>query len=82
MPPEAGDLFAALRGELNLSQEELAALADVSPWTISNIERGRHRPQAETLRKIVRALDPTPVRRRQLAAALQLDPRAFLREAS
>lgn len=47
-----------LREKLDLSQEKLARLADVSNNTIINIEAGKQdNPTIDTLKKITRALE-------------------------
>lgn len=47
-----------LREKLELSQEKLARLADVSNNTIINIESGKQRnPTIDTVKKIAKALD-------------------------
>jgi len=47
-----------LREKLNLSQEKLARLADVSNNTIINIEAGKQdNPTIETLKKVAKALN-------------------------
>jgi transcriptional regulator with XRE-family HTH domain len=44
----------------NLTQEDLAAITDLTQRTISMIENGRQRPRAKTLRKLAEALDVEP----------------------
>ena len=46
-----------LRRERGLSQAKLAALADIDPSTMNQIERGAREPTTTTLRKLARALD-------------------------
>jgi transcriptional regulator with XRE-family HTH domain len=47
-----------LREKLNLSQEKLARLADVSNNTIINIEAGKQdNPTIDTLKKVAKALN-------------------------
>ena len=47
-----------LREKLDLSQEKLARLADVSDNTIINIEAGKQdNPTIDTLKKVAKALD-------------------------
>ena len=47
-----------LREKLDLSQEKLARLADVSNNTIINIEAGKQdNPTIDTLKKVAKALD-------------------------
>ena len=50
-----------LRNKMNISQEKLARLANVSNNTIINIEAGKQKnPTIDTLRKIAKALN-TPI---------------------
>jgi transcriptional regulator with XRE-family HTH domain len=49
-----------LRLRRNLTQEDLAAMTDLTQRTISMIETGRQRPRAKTLRKLAEALDVKP----------------------
>jgi transcriptional regulator with XRE-family HTH domain len=48
-----------LRKERGLSQAKLAALADIDPSTMNQIERGAREPSTTTLRKLATALDVT-----------------------
>jgi transcriptional regulator with XRE-family HTH domain len=48
-----------LRKERGLSQAKLAALADIDPSTMNQIERGVREPSTTTLRKLATALDVT-----------------------
>lgn len=52
--------YAALvrpaRQSAGMSQLELATIADVDRTTVSNVERGAFAPQAEVLRRLLRAL--------------------------
>ena len=50
----------AARKAKALSQEELAALADVSAETISNLERAKFAPTFEVVTAIIRVLDLDP----------------------
>ena len=43
-----------------LTQEELAARADVQPLTISRIETDKVEPRFRTIRKLAEALDMDP----------------------
>ena len=54
------------RKRRSLSQRELAALAGISPHTLSDVERGLRRPM--------------PRVRRQLANALNVDPQQIIWE--
>ncbi|EIM65475.1 helix-turn-helix transcriptional regulator [Desulfobacter postgatei] len=42
------------RQQARLSQQQVAQAAGVSAMTISNLERGRHRPQPATARRLER----------------------------
>ncbi|MCI5650844.1 MAG: helix-turn-helix domain-containing protein [Ruminococcus bromii] len=53
---EMGERLAQKRKSLSLSQEELAAMADVSAQMISTAERGEKALRPENLLKISRAL--------------------------
>ena len=49
-----------LRKERELTQDQLAELADISRDSIKNIEKGKHGPLFETLEKLIRGLDCEP----------------------
>ena len=51
------DQLKRLRMEKGLSQAKLAALADVDPSTVNQIERGARDASPATLRKLAEALD-------------------------
>jgi transcriptional regulator with XRE-family HTH domain len=51
------DQLKRLRTEKGLSQAKLAALADIDPSTVNQIERGAREPSPATLRKLAQALD-------------------------
>ncbi len=51
------DQLKRLRREKGLSQAKLAALADVDPSTVNQIERGAREASPATLRKLAEALD-------------------------
>ena len=51
-----GIKIRVLRTKLNLSQEQLSELSDLSTNSISAIERGKSKPSIETLEKIANAL--------------------------
>jgi transcriptional regulator with XRE-family HTH domain len=51
------DQLKRLRTEKGLSQAKLAALADVDPSTVNQIERGAREASPATLRKLAEALD-------------------------
>ena len=48
------------RGELQMTQEELAAKAGIPQSHISRLEDGRHAPTAKTIERLARALDTEP----------------------
>ena len=52
-----GNRLRSLRQALGLSQEQLAERIDVSPETISNLERGVHSPNFGRLENIARGLE-------------------------
>lgn len=54
--PTLGNLVRHLREQADLSQEELAARAQVSRATVQNIERDRREPRRAVLRRIAEAL--------------------------
>jgi transcriptional regulator with XRE-family HTH domain len=51
------DQLKRLRREQGLSQAKLAALADIDPSSMNQIERGAREPSLGTLRKLAGALD-------------------------
>ena len=51
------DQLKQLRAEKGLSQAKLAALADIDPSTVNQIERGAREASPATLRKLAQALD-------------------------
>jgi transcriptional regulator with XRE-family HTH domain len=51
------DQLKRLRAEKGLSQAKLAALADIDPSTVNQIERGAREASPATLRKLAQALD-------------------------
>jgi transcriptional regulator with XRE-family HTH domain len=53
------DQLKRLRTEKGLSQAKLAALADIDPSTVNQIERGAREASPPTLRKLAQALDVT-----------------------
>jgi transcriptional regulator with XRE-family HTH domain len=54
--PTLGSLIRSLREQAGLSQEELAARAQVSRATVQNLERDRREPRRAVLRRIAEAL--------------------------
>ncbi len=57
---EIGRRIARRRKQLNLTQEFLAELVDVSPQYISHIEHARSIPSTEVIMRLAIALDTTP----------------------
>ena len=56
---ELGQKIKILRKKRGITQEQLAEMADISPRAMSGIEGGEYYAKAETLDKIVEALDIT-----------------------
>lgn len=54
---DLGERLRYLREIRNMTQKQLAALADISQATIAHIEKSTKDPSVETLRKISEALD-------------------------
>lgn len=52
-----GQRLRALRQQRGLSQEQLAERLDVSPESISNLERGVHAPTFNRLEALARGLE-------------------------
>jgi transcriptional regulator with XRE-family HTH domain len=50
----------ARRVEMGLTQVQLAVKAGVDPGTVSRTERGKHRPNEDTLSRLLRALEMEP----------------------
>lgn len=57
---EIGTRIAARRKELNLTQEALTNLTDISTNQLSNLENNRSVPTVETIMKLSEALQVTP----------------------
>jgi transcriptional regulator with XRE-family HTH domain len=55
-----GEKIKRLRAGRYLSTQEIAKIAEVSPYTWNQLELGRRRAQAKTLRKVARALKVDP----------------------
>ncbi len=53
----AENVYRLRKEKLNMSQEQFGEIVDLSKDTISNIERGRYRPNLETLISISNATD-------------------------
>ncbi|KZM69773.1 hypothetical protein AWN90_21285 [Nocardia terpenica] len=68
---EVAQQITAERKARNITQEDLARLADVPAKTISNLETGRT-PHAGTLRKLVDALSGSPRGKPTDDSALQM----------
>lgn len=60
MPQIDGEKLRELRERRFLSHRELAQLADVSPTTVLNLEKGQAEPQRRTIRKLAGALGVEP----------------------
>ncbi|MGI9615217.1 MAG: helix-turn-helix domain-containing protein [Acidimicrobiales bacterium] len=56
-PGDLGSFIKAQRGLAELSQRELAKIANVSDAYVSQLERGLHEPTLRVLRSIAAALD-------------------------
>lgn len=54
---DAGERLAKFRDERGWPQPKLAEVAGLSRGTISNLERGKHRPEPGSLEAIAKALD-------------------------
>ena len=57
---EIGTRIVARRKELNLTQEALTNLTDISTNQLSNLENSRSVPTVETIMKLSEALQVTP----------------------
>ena len=56
---ELGEKIKRMRKKKNLTQEQLAEMVEISPRNLSGIEIGSNFAKAETLEKIITALDTT-----------------------
>ncbi len=74
------DQLKMLRREKGLSQAKLAALADIDPSTVNQIERGAREASAATLRKLAQALDVTLAELLEDGSPKDLSPRLPLDE--
>ena len=54
---ELGEKIKRKRKQKGLTQEQLSEMVDISSRNLSNIEVGANFPKAETLEKLLRALD-------------------------
>jgi transcriptional regulator with XRE-family HTH domain len=57
---DIGSRVLEFRGELRMTQEDLARLVDVTPNTISMIERGHSTPSVKMLVRLADALSVAP----------------------
>jgi transcriptional regulator with XRE-family HTH domain len=57
-----GENVRRIRGQLGVTQEELAERSGFSQQYISDLERGRRNPTVVTLFELAQALETTPVR--------------------
>ncbi|MFJ5230095.1 helix-turn-helix domain-containing protein [Kitasatospora sp. NPDC088391] len=64
-----GQLLRRFREESSLSQESLAERSGLSARAIGNLERGRSRPRADSLQRIVSALGLEGARARAMVEA-------------
>ncbi len=55
-----GEAIRGFRGELNVSQEKLGALAGLHRTYVSDVERGRRNPTAWTLLALAKTLKKKP----------------------
>src|SRR5262245_12849954 len=69
-----GDLLRRYREAAGLSQDALAACADVTARAIAYLERGRRHPYPDTVRRLADALDLTVEQRATLTAAASPPP--------
>lgn len=74
--PSFGDRLRRLRLAAGLTQDELAERAAVSARSISDFERGLHRPRRDTLALLADALRLPPAERAALATAARRPPAA------
>ena len=72
---EFGALLRGHRLALDLTQEALAERAGLARRGVQNLERGVHRPQRETLRRLAAALDLGAAERAHFEAAARPTPR-------
>ena len=55
-----GDNVKRARMRLAIRQDELARMANITPTTLSRIERNESEPHVSTIRRLAKALDVTP----------------------
>jgi transcriptional regulator with XRE-family HTH domain len=67
-----GDFIRAQRAYSQMSQRELARLADLSDTYLSQLERGRHEPSISVLRALAESLEIRPDELILYAAGLPL----------
>lgn len=73
------DRIKNLRRSNNLTQEEFAEKIDISIQGLSNIERNRYQPTAETVDKICKAFKITPI---ELLSAAEGENEDLIKEIS
>ncbi len=73
------DRIKNLRRSNNLTQEEFAEKIDISIQGLSNIERNRYQPTAETVDKICKAFKITPI---ELLSATEGENEDLIKEIS
>lgn len=61
MKKRNGEYLLLLRRRLELTQEEAAAKAGISPQTLANLEKGNGNPTHRTLVKLAKAYNVTVV---------------------
>jgi transcriptional regulator with XRE-family HTH domain len=63
-PPRAskafGERLKELRGDLDLSQDDVAREADIHPTAIGRLERGSREPRLTTILRVARGLGVNP----------------------
>jgi transcriptional regulator with XRE-family HTH domain len=55
-----GERLKELRGELDLSQDDVAREADIHPTAIGRLERGSREPRLTTILRVARGLGVNP----------------------
>jgi transcriptional regulator with XRE-family HTH domain len=71
-----GKALRALRDEVGITQEQLAGRLDVDPTFVGRLERGQRGAHWRTIRRILAALDKTPL---QFASAIEAAERDLRR---
>ena len=67
--PSPGRIIALRRGELQMTQAQLAERAGVGERTIRNLESGKHIPQPIKLHAIATALEMEPAELRRILSS-------------